>query len=261
MSLYRPKGSKIWVMDFMFHAQRIRESTGTRSESLAGKIQDKRRRALEEGAAGIRKQQQPRLLSVAAEEWLETKRTGWSPGMLLIAKTALAHVIPRLGRHLLVDIEASDIARYQRTRLAEGAANRTVNIEVSMVRQIMRKYGAWARIQTDVTMLPERQDVGCAITAAEESGLLLECGKSRSRILLPFVVLVLETGARFTTIRTLQWRNIDFSNRCLKFGKDKTAAGTGRTVPLNHRALENLKFGLSSSRIDCPSITCFLPSA
>lgn len=27
-------------------------------------------------------------------------------------------------------------------------------------------------------------------------------------------------------------------NRCLRFGKDKTAAGTGRTVPLNQRAIE-----------------------
>ena len=71
--------------------------------------------------------------------------------------------------------------------------------------------------------------------------MLRECGKSRARILLPFVVLALETGARYNTIRTLQWFNVDFTNRCLKFGKDKTRAGTGRTVPLNQRALETLK--------------------
>ena len=28
MSIYRPKGSKVWVMDFMFHSQRIREIDG-----------------------------------------------------------------------------------------------------------------------------------------------------------------------------------------------------------------------------------------
>jgi len=91
-------------------------------------------------------------------------------------------------------------------------------------------------------MLPEREDAGRALSAEEESALLLECGKSRSRILLPFVVLALETGARYNTIRTLQWANIDFANRCLKFGKDKTPSGTGRTVPLNQRAVETLKF-------------------
>jgi hypothetical protein len=29
MSLYRYKGSKVWTRDFIFHGQRIRESTGT----------------------------------------------------------------------------------------------------------------------------------------------------------------------------------------------------------------------------------------
>jgi integrase len=114
------------------------------------------------------------------------------------------------------------------------------------LRQILRKYGAWARIQPDVVMLRERQDCGHALTAQEERVLLHECGQSRSRLLLPFVVLALETGARFNTVRTLQWRNINFSDRCLKFGKDKTAAGSGRTVPVNARLLETLKFWAQS---------------
>jgi hypothetical protein len=49
MSLFRYQGSKVWTMDFLFHGQRIRESTGTRSKTLAQKIENKRRRALEEG--------------------------------------------------------------------------------------------------------------------------------------------------------------------------------------------------------------------
>ena len=82
------------------------------------------------------------------------------------ARGSLAHLLPELGKRLLVEIEASHVAKYQRARLAEGAANRTVNIEVSMLRQIMRKHGAWARIQSNVTMLPERQDVGRALSAS-----------------------------------------------------------------------------------------------
>ena len=39
MSIYRYKGSKVWTMDFSFHGMRIRESTGTRSKTLAGKIE------------------------------------------------------------------------------------------------------------------------------------------------------------------------------------------------------------------------------
>lgn len=242
MSLYRPKGTKVWVMDFMFHGQRIRETTRMTSVTRAREVETKRKQALRDGAAGIRKMISPRLLSIAATEWQETKKPVWSPKMADIATNSMAHLLPALGKKLLVDIEARDIARYQKTRLAENASPRTVNIEVAMLRQIMRKSGAWERIRQDVVMLKEREDVGRALSPEEEKLLLCECGRSRSRILLPFVTLALETGARFNTIRTLQWSNIDFANRCLRFGKDKTSAGTGRTVPLNQRALESLKF-------------------
>jgi integrase len=242
MSLYRPKGSKVFVMDFMFHSQRIRETTGMTSKTRAKEVYEKRKQTLKDGTAGIRRQARPDLLNTAATAWQQSKQLKWSPKTRDIAKCSLAHLLPIMGKRLLVDIEARDIAKYQTARLAERASNRTVNIETGMLRQIMRKYGAWARIQSDVTMLPERQDVGCALTAEQENMLLLECGRSVSRALLPFVTLALETGARYNTIRTLQWGNIDFVNRGLKFGKDKTASGTGRTIPLNQRAIEILKF-------------------
>jgi integrase len=91
-------------------------------------------------------------------------------------------------------------------------------------------------------MLTTREDVGRAITAEEEAALLQACGKSRSRSLVPFVTLAIETGARFGVIRTLQWGSVDFENRCLRWGKDKTASGTGRIIPLNKRAMAALGF-------------------
>ena len=56
------------------------------------------------------------------------------------------------------------------------------------------------------------------------------------------VTLAIETGARYGVIRTLQWGCVDFENRCLKWGKDKTASGTGRVVPLSQRAVAALSF-------------------
>jgi integrase len=154
----------------------------------------------------------------------------------------LDHLKPEFGRKLLVDIEAKDVARYQKKRLAAGASPKTINNEIGTLRAIMRRYGAWARIQPEVAMLPTNDDIGRAITADEEKALLEACSKSRSRSLLPFIVLTLETGARKNTVRTLQWRNINFDGRYLRFGKDKTAAGSGRLIPLNQRALGMLSF-------------------
>ncbi len=242
MSVFRYKGSKVWTMDFLFHGQRIRESAGTRSKTLALKIEDKRRRALEEGAAGIRKQRQPLLLSVAADEWLDMKKATLAPRSVKIEQANLAHLLPELGRKLICDLEAADVARYQQARLNEEASPKTVNLEVGTLRAILKRGGQWARLQPEVKMLPTRDDIGRAISTEEETALLQACGKSRSRSLVPFVTLAIETGARYGVIRTLQWGSVDFENRCLKWGKDKTAAGTGRIVPLSQRAVAALSF-------------------
>jgi len=242
MSVFRYKGSKVWTMDFLFHGQRIRESTGTRSKPLALKIEDKRRRALEEGAAGIRKQRQPLLLSVAADEWLELKKATLAPRSVKIEQANLAHLLPELGRKLICDLEAADVARYQQARLDEEASPKTVNLEVGTLRAILKRGGQWARLQPEVKMLPTRDDVGRAITPEEETALLQACSQSRSRSLVPFVTLAIETGARYGVIRTLQWGSVDFENRGLKWGKDKTASGTGRIIPLSQRAVAALSF-------------------
>ena len=248
MSIYRYKGSQVWTMDFIIHGQRVRESTGTRSKTLAQKVEDKRRREIEEGTAGIRKAKRPGLFSVAAADWFEAKKAGyggkrpWAPSTAVGERVNLDHLVPVFGRFLVVDIEPKAIAKYQKDRVAVGASPKTINNECGTLRAILRKAGAWERIQTNVSVLPTDDGVGRCITAIEERALLEACSKSRSRSLLPFIVLTLETGARKNTVRTLQWQNIDFDGRCLRFGKDKTAAGSGRLIPLNQRAVGILTF-------------------
>jgi integrase len=246
MSVFRYKGSKVWTMDFLFHGQRIRESTGTRSKTVALRIEDKRRRALEEGAAGIRKPRQAQLLSAAAEEWLEMKKATLQPRSTRIDQFNLAHLLPEFGRQLVCDIDPRGISRYQQKRLDAGASPKTVNMELGTLRAILRRSGQWARLQPEVKMLAVRDDIGRSITAEEEAALLAACAQSRSRCLLPFVTLAIETGARYGVIKTLQWGSVDFENRCLKWGKDKTAAGTGRIVPLSQRAVAALHFWAST---------------
>jgi integrase len=209
---------------------------------LARKIQDKRRRELEEGTAGIRKRTQPPLLSIAAQAYLEAKKPTLAPSSLRIEEFNLCHLKPHFSRKLVCDIESTDITRYQRKRLSEAASPRTINMEVGTLRAILKRYGAWARLQPDVKMLPVCDDVGRAITPVEEKALLQACSESRSRSLYPFVILAIETGACFGVLRTLQWGSINFMDRCLQFGRDKTPSGTGRIVPLNARAMATLQF-------------------
>jgi integrase len=182
------------------------------------------------------------LLSVASEEWLDMKKATLAPRSVAIEKANLVHLLPELGRKLICDIDARDIARYQQKRIDADASPKTVNLEIGTLRAILKRFGHWARLQPNVNMLATRDDIGRAITPEEESALIQACGKSRSRSLVPFVTLAIETGARYGVIRTLQWGCVDFENRCLKWGKDKTAAGTGRVIPLSQRAMAALSF-------------------
>jgi integrase len=239
MSLSLPKGSKKWLSEFVLEGQRIRTYTGTRSKTLALKIEAKRRRELEEGAAGLKKKKPALLFSVACEKYLERKRAKWRPKTLAIAQNSKAHLLPDFGKLLLLQIEPDDVRRYQKERTREGAAPRTINIEVGLLRSVMGSL--WSRMESDdddkVELLPEPDSIGVKLAPEDEALLLTECSRSRSRVLFPFVVTAIETGARKNVIRTLRWKWIDFANRCIQFGRDKTPSGTGRVIPLNQRAL------------------------
>lgn len=51
----------------------------------------------------------------------------------------------------------------------------------------------------------------------------------------------LNTGMRYSEIRLLQWRQVDFSGRFVTVGKSKTQAGAGRAIPLNAKILNILE--------------------
>jgi integrase len=242
MAIYRYHGSRVWTMDFMFMGQRIRESTHQISKTRAQEAHDRRKQEVRDGVSGYKKPVRPLLLAVAVPQWLALKKAAWSPKTYIIEKTNIAHLSPELGRLLLTNIEAKHIVRYQQNRLAEKASPKTINLEIGTLRAILRHYRLWANIQQLVTMLPVADDIGRALTVEEERYLLDACAKSRSRSLLPFAVLAIETGARYGVLRTLQWKRVDFSNQCLQFGKDKTVSGTGRFVPLSPRAMASLQF-------------------
>jgi integrase len=173
---------------------------------------------------------------VAAEQWLAVKRATLAPKSIRAEESNLKHLLPFFGGMLTTDIEASDIARYQEQRKREQAAAGTINLEISTVRAILRRLGLWARLQPEVRMLPERQDVGKALAPEEESKLLRACEESMSRSLLPALVLSLNSGLRYGELVSLRWSQVDFMRRRVTVGKSKTAAGTGRTIPLNDRA-------------------------
>jgi len=140
------------------------------------------------------------------------------------------------GHRLLTEITPEGLSAYQRTRLTEGAAPKTINLEIGTMRAMLRRHRLWAHLQPDVRMLLTRDDHGKALSADEEQALLRACAASRSLALLPAVVLGINTGMRNQEILKLQWRDVDLGARRVLVRHSKTPTGTGRILPLNHHA-------------------------
>ncbi|MBI4463835.1 MAG: site-specific integrase [Acidobacteria bacterium] len=240
MSLY--KRGKTWWFTFRFAGQKIYESAKTHSKTVARDAERARRRELEDGYNGLSRSERAIQFSIVAERWLTAKVAHLSPKSTAIEKCNLKHLLPMFGKLLLCDITADSIAAYQARRLKEKASPRTVNLELGTIRGILRKHRLWAGIQPDIRMLPTDDAVGRAISTEEEKALLAACGESRSRSLLPAVTIALSTAMRASEIRLLRWSQVDFTRQTITVGKSKTAAGTGRTIPLNGRAVNVLRF-------------------
>jgi integrase len=232
----------VWWYKFNFAGRTYRESTKTNSKDIARRAEIKRRRELEEGIHGLKKRDPPQTFKAASTAWLELKKPTLAAKSYVIETTNLGHILPILGLKLLTDIDAGDISRYQQSRLRDKAAPKTINLEVGTIRAILRRHRLWANLQPDVRMLATPDDIGKALSPLDEKKLLDVCAESRSRSLLPAVLLALNTGMRYSEIRLLRWQQVELAKRTVRVGRSKTEAGTGRTIPLNERALKILEF-------------------
>ena len=240
MSLF--KRGNIWWYEFNFRGARIRETTKTRNRDVAGRIERERRRDLELGIVGLRRDAGPITVSKAIEAFLEQNRPRWSERTYDLHNNSWTnHLKPHFGKLLLEDVTPRHISRYQSQRKAEEASPRTINLELGLVRMMLIKHRRWANIAPDVHMLREREDVGRSLTADEEYRLLSAAKASVSRGLYPAVVLSIHTGVRKSELRLMRWRQVDLLKEEVQVGKSKTQGGDGRVIPLSATALQCVK--------------------
>ena len=247
MSVYRPKYtvkgqkkvSRIWWYKFTFAGQPIRESSKSDSKTVAKEAEHSRRRQLEDSYNQIKRRTLPPTFDRAGSDWLGSEKPHLAERTYEIYEVAYrCHLKPVLGSVLLCDIDASKIASYQAKRKAEKASARTLNKELQVLRQILKRHKLWACLQGDVKFEREHNDVGKALNDDEEKNLLDACGSNA--LLKAVVTLALNTALRKNEIRTLRWSQIDFEKRTVTVGRTKTQAGTGRLIPLNQPAFEAL---------------------
>lgn len=236
MTIY--KRGDIWWYDFVYQGQRFRESTESTRKTDAKEIELQRRESLRRGEDASRAKGKQALFPAAAETWMTTNKARWSKSNVDIQNYNIRHLVGFFEKLRLCDIRPQHIGAYQSRRLDASASPRTCNMEVATLRMILKTSKLWGNLADDVRMLPERKDVGRALSADEELRLLVACRKSLSRSLYCAVVIFSNTGLRNAELRTAQWFQLDLLKAEFRVGQAKTAASTGRVVPLNRAALD-----------------------
>jgi integrase len=234
----RGKHGTYWFR-FRFAGRFVHESARTQSKTLAREAERQRRRELETKWNRVERRSLPPTFARASSAWLAAEKPHLAERTYEIYEVAIrCHLTPVLGARLICDIGADTVAAYQARRKGAAAAARTINKELQVLRQILKRHKLWANLQGDVKFEREHTDIGKALTRDEERKLLTACGSNA--LLNAVVTLALNTALRKNEIRTLRWSQIDFEKRTVMVGRAKTQAGSGRVIPLNQPAFEAL---------------------
>ena len=75
-----------------------------------------------------------------------------------------------LGDVRLSSITSRTIEGFQAKRRVEGAGNRTVNMDVGALRQVLKRFKQWRRLEDNVRMLTESggEPIGRALTSEQK---------------------------------------------------------------------------------------------
>ena len=131
------------------------------------------------------------------------------------------------GATKLRNVRPDQIAAYQNARLDAGRAPKTVNGELSVLRQVLRHARLWYRFEEDYkTIKNTRPPVGQALTD-DDQRKLFDAAKSHPEWMFAYLATALSffIGLRACGIKGLQWKHVDWLQRRLQVRRSKTPAG------------------------------------
>ena len=236
MALY--KRGKVWWTQFFLNGERYRLPLRTKDWREAQAREKEMIAQASQGKLTPTSQQFARLAySEALDRYLADRRPRVTP---LSHRTESDHAKPLrryFGSTRLTRISTETILAYVRERKAAGISNTTVNMELGILRRILKRAKRWQLVADDIRPLPERRDVGRAL-ADDEKLRLLRVAASRPewQVAHCAAVIALNTTLRGCGLKGLRWSDIDLLDRALTVRRSKTRAGE-RVIPLNKNAM------------------------
>ncbi len=232
------KRGKTWHTHFFVDGQRFRQSLETSDWREAQKVEKDLITRASQGKLAPASQQFSKLnITEAIERYLADRAAHVQPRSKRSESDHAKPLRQYFGSLPIARIDADSILAYVRQRKASGLSNTTVNMEIGILRRILKRAKRWHFVEDEVPRLPERTDIGRALQP-EEKLRLLKVAQSKPEWETAYLasVLALNTTMRGCEVKQLRWRDIDLMDPSLVVRRSKTRAGE-RVIPLNASAL------------------------
>ena len=228
------KRNKTWWTDFSVNGRRYRQSLHTQNYDDAKETQRELRRQAEDGLLAARVKGFARLpFSAAADRYVESRSLDLSQSSLSKERQLLTKLRKFFGSEKIGEISGDQILAFREWRARDRVSPATINMEVGIVRRILKRAKRWHLVAIDLKPLKERHNIGRAMALDEKLRLLRLAGKNPDwQNVRLAAILALNTTMRGCEIKHLRWRDIDFMGKALTIHKSKTDAGE-RVIPLN----------------------------
>jgi integrase len=244
MSLWK---RKVWYwVDFSVNGTRYRIPLHTKDQREARRLEKEKIAEAQGGKLSPSTLNFARLgFTEAAERYLEERWPGLARYSIRTEQERSRPLKTYFGTTPLNRITADTVREYiawrksQKPQKGSGTeiSNRTVNMEVALLRRILKRAKRLHLVADDLKPLPERRDIGRAMTP-DEKLRLIKVAKSKAdwdtaRLAM---TLALNTTMRGCEIRGLRWQDVNLIDQTLTVCHSKTEAGE-RVITLNADAM------------------------
>lgn len=226
--LFRPSGTDTWFFQFTINRRKITLSTKTEDREQAELF---RRRYLAEVAKGVPPDAGKVTFAELAEDEIRNYQIKRQKSLSKLMQRLDDHVLPFFGRLRAHDITPVDIQAYIAKRQQKGAANGTINRELTAVKKAFNlgiNHGKIVR-KPAIDMLPELKKRVTSWREGEIITLLDKWKNPDTKVLIEFLNI---TGWRKSEGQTLRWsENVDWENRQIILLPGTTKSKEPRVFP------------------------------
>jgi len=160
---------------------------------------------------------------------VQTERERLKPLMAVFCSTKLSRITAEMVRTYMADRKAANVA------------NKTINLELGVLRGVIKRAKLWHLLADEIKPLPVHTQIGRAMTLDEKLRLAKTAAmKPEWQNARWALVLALNTTMRACEIKALRWHDVDLLSKTITVRKSKTRAGQ-RVIPINADALMALR--------------------